>query len=771
MSGFENIKIEKLPGNSNETGINKDQLKDYFDNRFFDDLVNDRVKIKQQWKNYIFEQRDINSSQISDNNEFIKKFYVDKTIFQDYLKEQQKKEEVSLESDLLLTEFFNEMDTQNKLKKTQEWVINKQIQKLDKDVEQLTKIDDIRDNPELLKSEVDNLLNRFEANKKRPRAPKSSENKHSRHRFEKVIKDDISSLKSIKRELNRYTYTTNMDYFADYVDTMKWHKEQLEKVRQMVSTWKNTAEIPAMLDSIKDVKKEVLFQDIAASYNVEYNKMLKDATLAKLLNKDLEWFQEYLIWVWSGDIEHPEQDKFYEKHKKDFQEIQSINPWLYKEITTKKQKIDNPKKESVSPEYRNAQITRNNRYCSKAWFWAFDQIWNMFSDLVYRWENPEKKEARAKVGKIGAIVWWVVLGFKFIQSLFAKKWTPWKWTNVALYWGWLLALFNIPKVIDWTKTVFGKDPEKIEEWLGVKNNAEYQRYIKPPIATMETIWWIPIKTLLDLWIIEEKYNKLKLNYNNYENYVKQTNLSDKEQERLIKSMDKIKKDESLLSDWLSLLWINSIKSLEMEAWSDPTKTLLDSPKMAEHFKNTAESPVNTQLAIEWLEPVSAQARYEMTKDYDPNNFGNHKTIEWMKNWLVKLKDDNRNYILEEMLKHPEINLTTKTINGLKNNAWNHIQFQSYEEMFKTAQLTDFIKNNFKWKTAKSPDPDPFHITLLWDIEFDNAKRYEIWNPETKVINSNFYKNTLEKISSTLWKNKESYVKYLNERWNNEWKVS
>ena len=45
------------------------------------------------------------------------------------------------------------------------------------------------------------------------------------------------------------------------------------------------------------------------------------------------------------------------------------------------------------------------------------------------------------------------------------------------------------------------------------------------------------------------------------------------------------------------------------------------------------------------------------------------------------------------------------------------------------------------KTTKSPDPDPFHITLLWDIEFDNAKRYEIWNPETKVINSNFIKHT------------------------------
>lgn len=113
----------------------------------------------------------------------------------------------------------------------------------------------------------------------------------------------------------------------------------------------------------------------------------------------------------------------------------------------------------VSQKYRNSQMERNNRYCSKSWKWSFDKIWNMFSDLVYRWENPEK-EAWAKAGKIGAIIWWVVLWFKFIQSLFAKKWTPWKWWDVALYWGWLLALFNLPKIADWTKTVFGKDPTK-----------------------------------------------------------------------------------------------------------------------------------------------------------------------------------------------------------------------------------------------------------------------------------------------------------------------
>ena len=65
---------------------------------------------------YIFEQKDINSSKISDNGELIKQFYVDQKTFQEYLKDQLKKEEISLESDLLLKEFFHEMDTQNRLK-------------------------------------------------------------------------------------------------------------------------------------------------------------------------------------------------------------------------------------------------------------------------------------------------------------------------------------------------------------------------------------------------------------------------------------------------------------------------------------------------------------------------------------------------------------------------------------------------------------------------------------------------------------------------------
>lgn len=763
---FENIKIEQLPGNSNETGIHQNQLKDYFNDRFFDDLVNNNIKIKQQWKMYIFEQKDINSSQISDDNEFIKKFYVNKKVFQEYLKEQQKKAEINLESDLLLKEFFNEMDTQNRLEETQKEIINEQIQKLDTDVEQLTKIDDIRDNPELLKAEIDVLLDWFEKNKTRPKAPRTAENRYSKHRFEQVIRDDIRSLKSIKRELKRYSYTTNMDYFANYINTMKSHQKQLETVRQMVSTWNNTAEIPAMLDSIKDVKKEALFQDIAASYNIEYNKILKDATLAKLLNKDLEWLQEYLIWVWSGDIEHPEQDKFYEKHKKDFKEIQSINPWLYREITTKRQKNNNPKKENVSPEYRNSQIERNNRYCSKSWVWAFDQIWNMFSELVYKWNDPKKQEARAQAWKIWALIWWVVLWFKFIQSLFSKKWTEWKRKNVALYWWGLFALLNMPKLVDRWKTAFGKSYEQQAKWHNIENTEIEQKYIKPPIIAMEALWWIPIQTLIDEGVVIEKYGKLKLDYEKYETHIKLSNLSDKEKERLLKSMDKIKGDESLLTDWLWLLWISTIKQMENLAWNDPNKTLLDSPKMAEHFENITESPVNAMLANEWFKPKDSKSWYEITQDHYKDGDWNQKLVEWMKKWLIKLSN-NKNYTLEKMINNPEIDLENKTIKWLKNSAWNLIKFKTYEEMFDAMQLTEFIKSNFKWKNAVSPEP--FHINTLWNIEFDNTNWYEVWKNETNVVNSNFYKNTLNNVSPTLWQQKEDYKNYLNERWKTEWK--
>lgn len=86
MNNFENIKIEQLSGSNRSKWLDKSQLKDYFDDKFFDDLIQDNVKIKKQWNMYIFEQKDINSSKISDNGELIKQFYVDQKLFKNIWK-------------------------------------------------------------------------------------------------------------------------------------------------------------------------------------------------------------------------------------------------------------------------------------------------------------------------------------------------------------------------------------------------------------------------------------------------------------------------------------------------------------------------------------------------------------------------------------------------------------------------------------------------------------------------------------------------------------
>jgi len=745
----EQLKIEYLPWN-NENGKNslrKDQLKENFNDKFFDDLNKWNVKIKKQGNLYIFEQKDVNSSRISDNNNYIKKFYVKENIFKDYLKEEQKKEEISLESDVLLNEFFSIIKTKQELY----WLI--------RNVEQ---------NHESFKMDIDNLLNWLENNKTRPKAPRIGDNKHSKHRFEQVIKDDISSLQSIKRELNRYTYTTNVDYFKNYVDEIKNHKEQLEKIRQIVVTWWNIAEIPAMLDSMKDVKKEDLFQTIAANYNVEYNTIMKNVTLNKLWNKDMEWFQEYLEWVRSWEIQHPDQDKFYMKYKKDFEEIQSIDPTLYGNITTKKERRNN----SIN----NTNITNNSNILNNRNWWWVEKWGNLFSDaLVKLWiidENDKTKQAaRAKFGKVGLLALWAFA----IYKIFTTKWVARRGRIWWTVW-WLFAVNNTDKIKSWFKDAFGKSdctPEEIANQTNISPDIA-QEYITPQAATLRCIGGISINTLTSLGIVEEKWGKMRINYDKYTNYMNNpamnTTMTPSEKQINMSAMLELKNDPtwSMLDNSLKYMWITDIKWLNTLAGNDPEKTLLDTPNVSSYFERLS-SPINADLAKEWFKPANANAWYEMTNEYIGTKPSNEKILERISKWYLQLNEE-KNYKLENIMKNPNIeSLKNKTIKWLKNSSGNLIKFETYGEMFNTIQLTQFIKDNFKDKMAKTEEP--FHISELWNIEFDDTKWYEPWKNETNVVNANFYKNTLGSITPTLLQYKEDYIKYLNERRNIEWKVS
>ena len=263
---------------------------------------------------------------------------------------------------------------------------------------------------------------------------------------------------------------------------------------------------------------------------------------------------------------------------------------------------------------------------------------------------------------------------------------------------------------------------------------------------------------------------MRLDYKLYEEHIRASSMSKEEQDENIKAMLEIKNDKTgnMIDKSLKYMWINSISDLDNLAGDDENKTLLDTDNVSKYFENLS-SPINSDLATEWFVASSPTAWYKITNEYIWSKPSNEKILEWISKGYLKL-NETKNYTLDWMINNSSIeSLKDKTIKWLKNNSGNLIKFGTYKELFDVVQLSQFIKENFKWKTAKD-NSEPFHINTLWNIEFDNTEWYEVWKNETNVINSNFYKNTLQNVSTTLWQNKENYVKYINDRWKVEWKL-
>ncbi|HKL44500.1 MAG TPA: hypothetical protein VJ892_04485, partial [Candidatus Absconditabacterales bacterium] len=608
MNGPEKLKIEKLDQKDLKPGkeLQDHDLVNYFDDKFFQDLKNGNCKIKKHNNLYIFEQKDINSLELDDNGDYIKKFCVKENVLKNYLKEKQKTEEIALESDSLLSEFLTTINTKYELNELEG--------------ELKTNNENLGESPEQLTLEINNLIDRFQKNRKRPRATKLQDNRYSRVRFKQVIKDDLASLRSIKRELNNYNYTTNIDYFVDYIEEMKSHKEQLEKVRQIITTGGNTAEIPAILDSIGDVRKEELFQNIAAEYNFEFNKIMKNATLNKLWNKDAEGFQKYLKNVRSGDIQNPSQNEFYEKHKKDFEEIMKKDPALYMDITTKRKRYYN---------YEYASSGYNNHYnnhpevCRKK-KGVFEKSGEFIADKLedMGWiKNEKQKEAVKKLGKFAMIGTAIFLGFKLIKNLFPGKNKKRDWGAIAGRGGGLFALFNIDKVTNFGKDLFNIDGKK--QTVDTKTTAEkmsveeenVEQYVKPQYTTVATLGGIPINTLIEGDFLTEKNGKFQIDYDSYKNYIESSDMDKDKEELILENLEIIKDDNDMLNNGLNSFGVNNLDDLKDIAGNDNEKTLLDSNKTNEYINNVT-SGVNMKLNEEGFEPKNSKAWYEMTQEYD-----------------------------------------------------------------------------------------------------------------------------------------------------------
>lgn len=97
-----------------------------------------------------------------------------------------------------------------------------------------------------------------------------------------------------------------------------------------------------------------------------------------------------------------------------------------------------------------------------------------------------------------------------------------------------------------------------------------------------------------------------------------------------------------------------------------------------------------------------------------------------------------------------INLANKELIGFTPS-----RFSSYAEVFKAANLSNYIKDICKDKETNTPTP--FHISNTGNIEFSEPS---LWTLDTKILTAG-RGGALKNISQTLEDNKQAYCDYLN----------
>lgn len=607
-------------------------------------------------------------------------------------------------------------------------------------------------------------------------------NNGTKHQLQYQLTQNINDLKSIQNDLQNHTYN-NLNTYKARIWELEYFLSHYENVRQIITLWWKTSDIHAIIDSKSDAKHAQRYERRDAKSQQQMNTLLKDTAITSLWNNDMERYEEYLEMVVNWIVE-PSTHPFYTAHKQSFNMIQNINPTLYWTLV---------------PHDKNNRISCVT-YCQNLNTWtqsvpyityenkSFNQkIWEWFANtLEKRWAlsgDPRQKEARTKAWSAIAIWWAILCWVKILKNLFSSKESnPNKRWKTLLRWWSLLALFNWDKIVKWWKNRFqdafnwhpAEKTKMIAEsfqtyWFADTDAIKIaDKYVWAPVATMSALHFIPIYELTNQKIIEYNEWKFHLNLDNYNKYIDQYNWND-DQKKIVKESAQKLNDENSISDWLKAFWIKTENDLQQITWNDKTKTLAQTDEVKKWYQQCVERLshwVNTKLYNEWLRAKDTESLDKIIAEYDNNKWektANELIIKWLQEWLLAPKDTNKQYSIENIMQYSKelnANLENKTIEDL------HINFDTYEEMFDIINLTNFIKENFKWKEAKSENP--FHIApeKLWRIEFDNTQRYEIRKNETDVIKAPTLKSFLDKKEK-----REEYVKYLNLKWNYEQKNS
>ena len=635
--------------------------------------------------------------------------------------------------------------------------------------------------------QINDLLQKYESLKDWIRWAEG--NQKTKNQLKHRLGENIKDLERMKKDLSKHNYQ-NLTTYKARIWELIYYFEHYEQVRQIVTLWWRTSDIHSIIDSKKDAKRARRYEKSDAKYQQSMNAILHDVALTSLWNNDMERYEEYLEAVVNWQIE-PSSHPFYQTHRQSFRMIECTNPSLYKALAPSWNwrvqyvvpvlwKVEG----ATSSSSTRRSSGQSESFPSRLGKWFGDVLSSIFPSIE---NNPRQKQAWEQAGAVVALWWAIFMWYKMLKNIFtSKEKNPNKRRDAALRWGWLLALTNWDRIFKWTKNwvqdAFNRHPsEKIQAstelfekyWFkDVDALRQAEMHLWAPVATMSALHFIPIYELSSKRIVEYKNNEFQFNYDKYEEYVNACDWTDQQKSIVLAAWQKLRDDNSI-NLWFLALGIPDQNNLRSLAGSDKSKTLPECEQVQTSWENCEKwvsSGVHAKLYDQWLKAKDLNSAKKLIEEYNQSWWDkikdadmNKLIIKWMNDWLLEVNDTNKKYEIEDMLKDPNIDIENKTIKWFTNSWWTPIEFSSYSELFNVANLTNWIKKNFRWRDANNDNPKPFHIdSATWRIEFDDTPWYEVWKNETDVVKM----RTLLK-NGTLWENRQFYVDYLNE-WRINW---
>lgn len=601
-----------------------------------------------------------------------------------------------------------------------------------------------------------------------------------REKIQRAIKDMKKMTKDIDRmETKWQAYNNTNNYKNRLWEIIFNYYSSWEPARQIIVMWWRVPMIRWTVDSKKDAKKDSNYAENNAKYQIDMSEIKKNTALYTLIWVSASEWWDYcdFVWQWWISLGHP----VYVQHTAGFNQVRQYNPDLYRALTPKWQITYNTYCQRDPARYE-AYCRDNNIVCRPKSF--NNKFWDRFANMMEQifpnrmGNDPRQRQAWSNIWSLLAIWWTIFMWFKALQSL--KKGSDWKrnWWWFAWWTAWTLALLNADTVINTIQDAFNWHPAEKSKmmaesfrtyWFSDAQAMEMaDRYVWAPVATMSALHFIPIYELESQHILEDKNGEFEFNYNNYENYINKFAWDKDQKDQVLKAWKKLDKDKSVWT-WLKAFWIATRDKLRSLFWSDKKKTLADTDEVKNWWDNMVERVrnwVNAELYNNKLRIRNPDDMDMIMSEYGDwqksKEEKNRLMLDWMKRWLLELSSDDKNYTINDMLTKDKyklnIDLENMTMKWFKNGT-NEIKFSSYGELFETVYITEWIKENFAWRTD-AKDAAPFHVNLRWQIEFNNTEWYEIHKNETAVISLKKLKTDLPTIKN----NRDAYNDYLNKWW-------